>query len=76
MGFRSFTLRRAVRLGLTGWVKNLRDGRVEAVVEGPAGRVEELLAAVRRGPPRARVDELKVTDEPYRDEFTTFEVRF
>jgi len=76
VGFRLFTPRRAVRLKLTGWVKNLRDGRVEAVVEGPAGKVEELLAAIRQGPPQARVDELKVAEEPFRGEFTTFEVRF
>ena len=76
VGFRLFTLRRAVRLKLTGWVKNLRDGRVEVLVEGPAEKVEELLAAIRQGPPQARVDELKVAEEPFRGEFTTFEVRF
>lgn len=46
----------ALRLGLTGWVRNRRDGSVEAVVSGPDTAVEQLLSWARHGPPQARVD--------------------
>jgi acylphosphatase len=46
--------------GLRGWVRNLRDGRVEAMVQGPAHAVDALLAWCRHGPPAARVDEVQV----------------
>lgn len=62
VGFRDWTVRSARRLGLNGWVRNRTDGSVEALVAGPAGDVELLLASVRRGPPNARVD--SVTIEP------------
>ena len=52
---------RARAAGLRGWVRNLRDGRVEAVVHGPAHAVDALLAWCRQGPPAARVDEVLVT---------------
>jgi acylphosphatase len=58
VGFRAFTQRNALMLKLSGWVRNLRDGRVEAEMEGPAERVDELLKLVRRGPRYARVTEL------------------
>ena len=56
VGFREFTRRRAAALGLSGWVRNLPDGRVEAEVEGERPAVEELLHALRSGPRLARVE--------------------
>lgn len=53
--FRIHTQREAVRLGLSGWVRNLRDGSVELVAEGSAQRLEELAAWCEQGPPSARV---------------------
>lgn len=53
--FRESTRRRAEELGLSGWVKNLSDGRVEALFEGDANAVELALAFVAEGPPHARV---------------------
>ena len=53
--FRDSTRRRAVELGLAGWVRNLPDGRVEALFVGPRGACEEALAFVRVGPPAAAV---------------------
>jgi len=76
VGFRAFTRYQALALGLTGWVKNLRDGRVEAVIEGPADKVGALLVKLRKGPTSARVEKLQVEDEPYKGQFEGFEVRF
>jgi len=51
----------ALQLGLTGWVRNRRDGSVEAVVSGPDAAVEQLLAWARRGPPSARVERVSIS---------------
>jgi acylphosphatase len=53
----------AVAAGVSGWVRNLDDGRVEAVLEGPTAAVDEVVAWCRQGPPRARVDGVDVVDE-------------
>lgn len=50
VGFRFFTETAARNLGLTGWVRNLSDGRVEAVIEGPSDKVAALLDQMRKGP--------------------------
>lgn len=56
VGYRDWTRHKAVSLGLSGWVRNLPAGEVEAVFSGPAETVESMLAACRRGPPLARVE--------------------
>ncbi|MFO0774183.1 MAG: acylphosphatase [Nitrospiraceae bacterium] len=60
VGFRAFTHTQASALGLTGGVRNLPDGRVEAECEGPRAAVEAVIAAMRQGPARSRVDEVAV----------------
>ena len=55
VGYRAWTAHEAQRLGLSGWVRNTRDGDVEAVFGGPDAVVEAMLAACRSGPPLARV---------------------
>lgn len=62
VGYRWSTQHEAQRLGLDGWVRNLRDGTVEAEVEGPAGQVDELLAWMASGPRGAHVRRTRVTD--------------
>lgn len=62
VGFRDWTQRRAKDLGLSGWVSNLASGDVEALFSGPAGAVDAMLAACRRGPQLARVDDVKVVE--------------
>jgi acylphosphatase len=59
VGYRDWLLREAVRLNLTGWVRNRADGSVEAVVAGEEPAVMALLTACRRGPRLARVDAIE-----------------
>ena len=76
VGFRHYTWRQGLRIGLKGWVRNLPDGRVEAVAEGTAEQLEEFERALRQGPPSACVTYLHVADS--RDEaqqVVTFEIR-
>ena len=61
--FRGATHERAVALGLGGWVRNLPDGRVEAVFEGEPDPVEAALTFVRAGPPHAFVDRVETREE-------------
>jgi acylphosphatase len=63
VGFRWFVQDAASREGVTGWVTNLFDGRVEAFVEGDADAVTRVERALRSGPPGARVERVTVTDE-------------
>jgi acylphosphatase len=68
VNFRHGALREATRLGVRGWVRNLPDGRVEAVYEGPRAAVEEMLNWTRRGPGQARVTGLTIYDEVPKEE--------
>lgn len=62
VGFRDAMCREADRLGVAGWVRNCRDGSVEAVVDGPAEALDAIVAWARRGPPAARVNGVAVSD--------------
>ena len=62
VGFRYEMTRQADQLGVTGWVRNTRDGKVEAVVDGPPDKVDAIIAWARRGPPAAHVTEFRVTE--------------
>lgn len=57
--FRAHTRTRARDLGLSGWVRNLPDGRVELIAEGDEAKVATLLAWVKRGPPAAQVEDVQ-----------------
>jgi len=70
--FRYETRRLAIRSGVCGWVRNLFDGRVEAVFEGEKEDVERLVEFCRRGPPGARVENVEVLWEDYKGEFEGF----
>ncbi|HLG67217.1 MAG TPA: acylphosphatase [Acidimicrobiales bacterium] len=74
VGFRLSCARRARAAALGGWVRNLSDGRVEAVFEGPVQAVEELVAWCRTGPPAARVMGVEIEEDVPRGE-RAFEVR-
>ncbi len=73
--FRSSTKDRADELNLTGWVRNLADGRVEAVFEGEEENVEKMAQWCRKGPEYARVNYVEVISEPYKGEFGGFLLR-
>ena len=75
VSFRYYTLQEAMRAGVTGWVRNLPDGRVEAVIEGPDAPVERLLAWCREGPRGARVEHVEVLPETPTGEFQGFRIR-
>ena len=74
--FRSETEYEAVKRNVCGWVRNLPDGRVEAVFEGEKGAVEALVEFCRRGPHGARVSEVEVQWEDYNGEFKKFRVKY
>jgi len=74
--FRDHTRRWADSLGVKGWVRNLPDGRVEAVLEGPKNEVEALLQRMEEGPPYAKVTKMDVDWEKYQGEFTDFRIRW
>jgi acylphosphatase len=72
--FRDFVRRHARALGLTGWVRNLPDGRVETLVEGEEAAVRSLVAHLEKGPPYARVARVNVSYDADRGEFCDFSV--
>jgi acylphosphatase len=72
VSFRYYTRQQANRLGLTGWVRNLSDGRVEVVAEGEDALLQDLVAWCHHGPPSAEVTELEVHWEPYQGNFSQF----
>ena len=65
VGFRDWMMREAAALGVCGWVRNRRDGTVEALLDGDPAAVEELLRACRRGP---RGAEVRTIDERFADQ--------
>jgi len=74
--FRSRVADLAESLGVAGWVRNLSDGRVEALLEGEKDAVEKVVEFCRRGPPGAYVRDLEVKWEDSRGEFSTFKILY
>ena len=74
--FRASTRDKARELGLAGWVKNLPDGRVEAVFEGDRETCERVLDYVGAGPPSARVTRVEKTWDESEEGFDGFSVRY
>jgi acylphosphatase len=61
---------------VTGWVKNLKDGRVEAVIEGEDLNVSNVVEWCHAGPANARVEDVVIKNEKFKDEFTKFDVLY
>ena len=76
VGFRAFTMRTAQQLNVNGWVKNLSDGRVEAILTGSEEKVDKMLEQVKQGPSFAKVDDIEIREEDYQGQYDKFEVRY
>jgi len=74
--FRYHTQEMALHLGLKGWVKNRRDGRVEAVFEGDKNRVDQVIQWCHQGPSEARVTKVHLNWEDYTGEFEDFAINY
>jgi acylphosphatase len=75
VSFRYYTLQEAMRSGATGWVRNLPDGRVEAVIEGDDAVIDRMLAWCGEGPRGGHVDHVEVLPETPTGEFQGFRIR-
>jgi acylphosphatase len=77
VGYRDALSREAEKLGVTGWVRNRRDGSVEAVVQGLQTAVDGVIAFARRGPPAARVTDVSLGPATPQDQrpYAYFEIR-
>lgn len=73
--FRESARKKAKELGLTGWVKNLANGQVEAVFEGDEAAADEMIAWFRQGPAFAKLDDFKIIEDDYRGDFRDFEIK-
>lgn len=76
VGFRMTAEEAAHRTGVAGWVKNLRDGRVEVVAEGEKQQLIELVDAIRYGPMRNFIQHIHVEWNPATNAFSKFEIRY
>lgn len=74
--FRASTRRKAMDLSIKGWVKNLEDGRVEAVIEGEDKAVKEMIEFLQKGPFGAKITKFEAKEEKYTGEFEFFEINY
>ncbi len=74
--YRETVRKKAEKLSITGWVKNLKDGRVEAVLEGEKENVQNLVNWAKRGPIWAKVKDLEILWEDHKAEFQGFEIKY
>jgi len=74
VGFRHYTKINAEEVGVLGWVKNLPDGRVEAVFEGPVDHLREMIDRMEQGPGASRVDDIDVEIDEAEGNLSSFEV--
>ena len=74
--YRAFTQAAAQRLGLSGFCRNLPDGRVEVIAEGDREVIETLVGQLRLGPPRAKVGDIQVQWKPAEHRLKDFSIRY
>jgi acylphosphatase len=74
VGFRYFVRHQAAQLAVTGWVRNLHDGRVEAIAEGERAILDQFITAIRKGPRGSQVDTTEITWSEAAGEFSGFEI--
>ena len=76
VGYRYFTRDKASKLGVSGWVKNLPDGRVEAEIQGEEQLLLDFLSILRKGPPLGRVRDIVKNEIPPDQEDVAFDIRY
>jgi acylphosphatase len=76
VGFRAFVRRRALALGLVGYVRNTEDGDVEVVAQGPRRDLEVLLSELQRGPSESEVSSVDYAWRPARNRYLGFDIRY
>lgn len=76
VAFRHYTVKTARSLNLGGWVRNLDDGRVEALFAGDDAAVDAMLAWCRKGPASARVTSVDIQEEPFSVQYEDFKIRY
>lgn len=74
--FRANTKQKAEQLGVTGWVRNTHDGRVEAIFEGEEDRIKEMIEWCHRGPPLARIDNVEIKNQNPTNGFDDFSIKY
>lgn len=74
--FRQNALKKAKALGISGWIKNTEDGRVEAIIEGEEEKINTMIEWLKVGPPLARVKNIEVFWEKVGEEFWDFEIKY
>jgi len=74
--FRYNTMKKAHELNIKGWVKNLKDGRVEIMAEGEDENLQQFIAWCRKGPQGAYVEGLSIEWKEYTGEFSTFQITY
>ncbi len=75
VGFRQFVKRQALKIGLTGWVKNLPDNRVEAIFCGSKEKIEKMIAICEKGPFLSEVKDVNVVwEEDSEETYETFDI--
>ena len=74
--FRAYTKDTAVKLGLSGWVRNRPNGSVEALIEGERTAVEKMLQWFHKGSPHSLVETVHATEEPPVGDNATFEIQY
>lgn len=74
--FRTSTKQKAEQLGITGWVRNTKDGRVEAIFEGEEETVNQMLQWCHQGPPLSKVNNVEIKNQNPTNGFEEFSVRY
>ena len=72
--YRQNTADKAQELNVQGWIRNLKDGRVEGVFEGEKANIDKLLSWCNKGPKDAIVKDIEIIQEPYKNEYTNFQI--
>ena len=74
VGLRSFIKRNAISLNLKGYVKNTKDGKVEAIFEGPEEDIKKMVDLCRRGSEASKIESVEVKEEEYNAEYSDFSI--